>query len=896
MPLSIGTKLGFYEIIAPLGAGGMGEVYRARDTKLGREVAIKVLPDAFAGDHDRLVRFTREAQTLASLNHPNIAHLHGIDESLATPALIMELVEGEDLSDLLARGPVPLAEALPIARQVADALEAAHDQGIIHRDLKPANIKLRLDGTVKVLDFGLAKALDPTTTSSPNVSQSPTMTARATQMGVIIGTAAYMAPEQARGKVVDRRADVWAFGVVLYEMLAGQRAFEGDDVSVTLAGVLKDDVDWSALPANTPPAILRLLRRCLEKDPRKRLSSIADARLELDEKQEPVAPAGTERSAAGRRVNAALVSAIALLAVVVTLAVQRLLPHAASDSGAHELVRLSLRLPPGDVLANLERLPLAISPDGGTVAYVGMHEDRLQLFVRSLDRQDAVALPGTEGAVSPTFSPDGRWIAFFAQSKLRKISITGSDLQDICTGTKDGRGATWSTDGRIYYAPNNFSGLWSVPAAGGAPTALTTLDSTRGEISHRAPFALPDREHLLFAIWTGPGHDENEIVCQSLKTGERHVLVRGGESPLWLPSGVLIYSRMDRVIAVPWKPSQASLGNAVPVTLSETPRSEGNEGMTALSISAHGTLAYLMGGPARYQQRLVWVDRGGSSTPLPTNERDYERAAISPDGRTVCLQVLDSSEELWMYDIARNSMAAFGQGAGSTQAPVWSPDGQFIYYRGTRKGTRNLWRRRADGTGIEEPMTSLRQVSCTPTSISPDGRWLVFQCAGAGVSGGSDIWLMPAAGGAARALLNGPATEADGQVSPDGRWLAYRSDISGTAQIYVTSFPEIGPAHLVSTGSGSETLWSRDGKQLSYVSGTKLYVMDVHLGSTFSASVPRVVQEGLFRQQTNANTSYDAANDGRLLRIQQTDSGRPGDAIEIVLGWKGEVEKALAAH
>jgi Tol biopolymer transport system component len=896
MPLSPGTRLGSYEIVAPLGAGGMGEVYRARDTKLGREVAIKVLPDAFAADPERLARFTREAQTLAALNHPNIAHLHGIDESLATPALIMELVEGEDLSALLARGPVPLAEALPIARQVADALEAAHDQGIIHRDLKPANIKLRPDGTVKVLDFGLAKALDPAATSSPNVSQSPTMTARATQMGVIIGTAAYMSPEQARGKAVDRRADVWAFGVVLFEMLSGKRAFEGDDVSVTLAGVLKDDVDWSALPANTPPAILRLLRRCLEKDPRKRLSSIADARLELDEKHEPMAPAAAERSAAGRRVNAALVSAIALLAVIVTLAVQRLLPHAASDTGAQELVRLSLRLPPGDALANTDRAPLAISPDGATVVYVGTHEDRLQLFIRRLDQQDAVALPGTEGAVSPTFSPDGRWIAFFAQSKLRKISVTGSDLQDICTGTKDGRGATWSTDGRIYYAPNNFSGLWSVPATGGAPVALTTLDSTRGEISHRAPFALPDGEHLLFAIWTGPGHDENEIVCQSLKTGERHVLVRSGDEPVWLPSGVLIYSRMDRLIAVPWKPSQTSLGNAVPVTLSETPRSEGNEGMTALSISAHGTLAYLAGGPARYQQRLVWVDREGRSTPLPTNERDYERAAISPDGKTVCLQVLESSTELWMYDSARNSMTAFGQGSGSCQAPVWSPDGQYIYYRGTRKGTRNLWRRRADGTGTEEPMTSLRQVSCTPTSISPDGKWLVFQGAGAGVGGGSDIWLMPAAGGAARPLREGPATEADGQVSPDGHWLAYRSDISGTTQIYVTSFPEAGPSHLVSTGSGTETLWSRDGKQLYYVSGTKLYVMDVQLGGTFSAGVPRVLQEGLFRQQTNANTSYDAANDGRLLRIQQTDSGRPGDAIEIVLGWKGEVEKALAAH
>ncbi|HZN03315.1 MAG TPA: protein kinase, partial [Candidatus Polarisedimenticolia bacterium] len=537
MALSRGTKLGAYEVIGPIGAGGMGEVYRARDTRLQRDVAIKVLPDLQNAEPERLARMAREAQALAALNHPNIAQIHGLEESGGVRALVMELVEGEDLSTLIARGPMPFAEARPIARQIAEALESAHEQGIVHRDLKPANVKVRQDGTVKVLDFGLAKITDPLSSASGgrgDLALSPTLTAQATRAGVILGTAAYMSPEQARGRMVDRRADVWAFGVVLYEMLTGRRAFEGEDISITLANVLKEDVDWRALPADLPPPTRRLLRRCLDKDPRRRLSAMGDARLELDDSLARDADAGAATTAAarGRRgVTIAIGLAIAAGAALLTAGVMRAWAPTAAPAPAPGVTRLAIALPEGAEVTETNRLPLALSPDGTMLAYIGRHEGGVrQLYLKRLGDRDPIALQDTDGAISPFFSPDGQWIAFFAQGKIKRIAVGGAALQIVASEVPDPRGGTWTDDGQIYFTPTNTSGLYKVPAAGGAATPVTKLDPEKDEISHRWPEALPGGRSLLFTVWTGPGSDERRIVVQSLESGERHALVPGGDS------------------------------------------------------------------------------------------------------------------------------------------------------------------------------------------------------------------------------------------------------------------------------------------------------------------------------------------------------------------------------
>jgi Tol biopolymer transport system component len=891
MPLTPGTRLGTYEIVAPLGAGGMGEVFRARDTRLGREVAIKVLPAVFASDPDRLARFEREAQTLAALNHPNIAHIHGLEESGSVPALVMELVEGDDLSAVIARGALPLADALAIARQIADALEAAHEQGIIHRDLKPGNVKVRGDGTVKVLDFGLAKALDPGSLAGMDPAQSPTLTARATQLGTIIGTAAYMSPEQARGKSVDRRADIWAFGAVLYEMLTGRRAFAGDDVSTTLASVLKDEVDWSALPAPLPPSIHRLLRRCLERDPRRRLSAMGDARLELEEIAAE-APATASAPLDTRRPRIVpLAVGIAALAVLATVGVTRLLAPGAPAHGGG-LARLAVTLPPGDIVTNADMMPFALSPDGTQLAYVGAHNGKELLFVRTMTEAGPVPLSGTEGARSPFFSPDGKWIGFFAAGKVKKVAVGGTELQVVCDNAWDPRGGCWGTDDLIYFAPTNIAGIWKVPAQGGTATELTRLDRAHGETSHRWPFVLPDHKTLLFTIWTGPGYNECRTVAQSLATGKRRVLMPGGNQPHYLPSGYLLYSRLDDLFAVRWRPSQEDLGGAVPIQLPEHPKM-GNEGAGAYAVSETGTLVFLAGGDSRYAHQLVWVDRDGKTELVPAPERDYEAVAISPDGHQAAVQLEAGAEEIWLYDFARQTLAPLVAGNGSSQAPVWTPDGQRIVYRATRQGTRNLFWKPANGAGDEVRLTSREGVVQSPTCVSPDGRWVVYS-EGGGFASNGGIWAVPLAGERTpQTLVNTPAAEQAGRVSPDGRWLAYASNASGVFEICLQPFPGPGPSQQVSNGGGLEPLWSRDGRELFYQKGDRAMAVDVSArGGVAVVGQPRVLYEGAFRRSINANTGYDVALDGRrFLRVRPTQPELPADRIDVVLGWADELKR-----
>ena len=907
MALTRGTKLGTYEVTGPIGSGGMGEVYRARDTRLQRDVALKVLPDLVSTEPDRLARLQREAQALASLNHPNIAQIHGLEESGGVRALVMELVEGDDLSTVIARGPMPFADARPIARQIAEALETAHEQGIVHRDLKPANVKVRPDGTVKVLDFGLAKITDPLASASgshgSDLALSPTLTAQATRAGMILGTAAYMSPEQARGRAVDRRADIWAFGVVLYEMLTGRRAFEGEDVTITLANVLKEDVDWRALPADLPPAARRLLRRCLEKDPRRRLASMGDARLELDDVESGAAldsgagVATAVPASRNRGVTIALGLAVAAGAALLTAGLMRALTPT-PVSATKDVTRLAIALPEGEEVTETNRLPLALSPDGTMLAYVGRREEGArQLYLKRFTDRDAVALPGTEGAASPFFSPDGRWIAFFAGTKLKKIAVGGAALQVVTGDVPDPRGGTWGPDGQIYFTPTNTSSLYKVAASGGTATPFTELNQGQDEISHRWPLALPDGKTILFTLWTGPGSDERRIVMQSIATGERHALVPGGDSARYLPSGFLVYGRLDDSFAIPWQPTVADLGGAVPITLPEHPRLE-NEGGAAYDLSPDGTFVYLPGGPARYAQRVVWVDRDGRTEALPISERDLGSAVLSPDGRQAAVQVNAGTIGIWLYDFDRKTFTPFVTGPGSSQAPLWTPDGTRLIYRGTRNGTRDIYIKAADGTGSETRLTTGEGRSLTPTSMSPDGQWLIFNGI-AGRSGADNlIWKLRLDGRSRpEAMLDLAERLVDGQVSPDGRWMAYASAISARQEIYVTPFPGPGPSRQVSVGGGYEPLWSRDGRELFFQNGTRLMVADIAPGPAFKAGPPRVLYEGRFRGTVNGNTPWSVSSDGkRFLRVQQAQPDGPIDRIDIVLGWGDQLKRLAAAR
>ena len=743
MTLAPGAKLGPYEIVSPLGAGGMGEVWKARDTRLDRFVAVKVLPARLSKDAELLARFEREARAVAALNHPNILALHDIGTQDGVVYAVMELLEGESLRTRLEQGPLPARKAIELAVQAARGLAAAHEKGVIHRDLKPDNLWVTKDGRLKILDFGLAKQL-LRQESAPNslleTEVLPSGEAGSTERGTILGTVGYMSPEQVRGEAVDARSDLFSFGAVLFEMLTGTRAFARGSATETLAAILRDDPpELETTTARPIPAGLeRIVRHCLEKSPDQRFRSAHDVAFALENvssASERSVPFSAPFAPENRKTSwkwGALAALLLLAASVGAWAVGRSAgagpSHrtAAGGGGAGQVTRLSIVLPEGDLLTETNRLPLALSPDGRLLVYVGFRDGKRQLFLRDLSEREPVAVAGTEGAATPFFSPDGQWIAFFAQGALKRVAVGGAGLQVICGNAAESRGGSWGSDGNIYFAPSNSSGLSVVPASGGTPKELTRVERAKGEISHRWPHVLPDARTLLFTIWTGPGKDERQIVAQSLETGERQVLVPGGDTARYLPSGFLLYARQDSLYAVPWRAGQPGVGSAAPVTLSEYPRLE-NEGAAAYAVSDSGTLAYLEGGPTRYAYRLVWVDRAGNVEPLPFPERDYEAVAIAPDGQRAVVQVSEGTVGLWIFDFARHTMTPLVTSGGSSQAPVWTTDGSRVAYRATRSGTRTLYWKAADGTGDEQPLTAGRGVTETPTSVSPDGQWLVFQ-------------------------------------------------------------------------------------------------------------------------------------------------------------------------
>jgi serine/threonine protein kinase/Tol biopolymer transport system component len=723
--LSTGTRLGPYEILAAIGAGGMGEVYRARDTKLGRDVALKTLPSAFTSDIERVARFKREAQILAALNHPHIASIHGLDEANGCHFLVLELADGETLATRLAGGPLPVDEALAIARQVADALEAAHEKGIVHRDLKPANIAVTTDGLVKVLDFGLAKAVD--TAHAADLMMSPTITFAATQAGVILGTAAYMSPEQAKGRAADKRSDVWSFGCVLYEMLTGRRAFHGEDVTETIAAVVRDQPDWTLLPPGVPGQIRLLLKKCLEKDRRARASDVAVARFVLAEPTSSMpAPA---RSVPSRRRSPAIAAAAAV--GIVMAAVGAWVGARFTSQPAPLPARFVLAPPPSLplFLQGFDR-DIVISPDGSNIVYRSATGSAggTVFVVRGINDVTPRVLGGT-GGTQPFMSPDGRWLGYFVADELRRMSMTGGPPITICRLGGSLRGASWGADDRIVFAANDPSrGLQSIPASGGEPRSLTTPAREKGEVGHYYPFALPDGKSVLFTIGSSPATaDSGQIAVLDLRTGRYKTLIRGGSAAVFVDPGFLVYSTRGTLQAVRFDSRRLEVsGESVPVGDQVMGSSVGNAN---LSVSRNGTLVYVPGGATVQNvapRSLVWVDRRGIETPIKAPPRPYGVARLSPDGTRVALDVRSPGSDIWVWDLVRQTLSALNLDPAADLAPVWTPDSQRILFSSSRAGGNpNLYLQAADGTGPVERLTTSPRAQFA-TSVTPDGSRVIL--------------------------------------------------------------------------------------------------------------------------------------------------------------------------
>jgi serine/threonine protein kinase/Tol biopolymer transport system component len=895
MAILPGTRLGPYEILSAIGSGGMGEVYQAHDTKLGRDIAIKVLPEAFAHDAERLARFQREAKMLAALNHPNIATIHELEQSGGTSYLVMELVSGETLADRIKRDTkIPVEEALTIAKQIAEALEAAHEKSIIHRDLKPANVKVTPEGKVKVLDFGLAKAFAGHT-ANDDPSNSPTLSAAATMQGVILGTAAYMSPEQARGKACDKRTDIWAFGCVLYELLTGRQAFHGETTTEILAAVLRGEPDWGALPEPTPPTIRALLRRCLKKDVNKRARDAGDARIEIEEAL--AAPVTAELTTAatkkgfhalGRRALILSLGTLFLGAVIASLATWTLRP---SPSPLPQPVsRLTITLPPGQQLTGLDSGPaVALSPDGTHLAYVARLGGAQQLYLRAMESIESKPIPGTDGAVNPFFSPDGQWVGFFADGKLKKISVSGGAALTLGDATKP-YGANWGSRGMIAFAPSNGIGLQQVSEAGGTPQQLTRLEN--GEVSPRWPEFLPGGMAVLFAAGsTAINFTNARVAVQSVGTGERRNLVQAGTHPRYAPSGHLVYAQGGNLMAVPFNPQRLTVtGTAVPVVegVLQSPVS----GAAQYSFSATGSLVYVPGSVQSNQSKLVWVSRNGAEQPLASPGNAYRGPRLSPDGRRVAVGITEQETQVWLYDLSRETLTRLTFSGNTNNNPSWTPDGKRIAFESSKEGPLNIFWQLADGSGGLERLTTSEYVQA-PTSWSPDGQLLAFH--DGTPTTGYDIWILRLSDRKAQPFLRTRFDEAVPQFSPDGRWLAYVSNESGLSEIYVQPYPGPGGKWQISTGGGKEPMWNPNGLELFYRTGDKMMAVEIATKPSFSVGKPRMLFEGRYRPTPATSPNYDVSRDGqRFLMLKPIEQAEAAPSqINVVLNWFDELKRRV---
>jgi len=891
----VGKTISHYKVLEKIGQGGMGEVYRAEDTSLKREVAIKVLPEQFTKDPQRLARFEREAQLLAQLNHPNIAAIYGFEHSDEIHFLVLELVPGETLAERVAKGPLSVEEALEVCRQIAEGVETAHEKGVIHRDLKPANVKVTPEGKVKILDFGLAKAFEaePPVT---DISQSPTLTEEMTRAGVILGTAAYMSPEQAKGQPVDKRADIFAFGCVLYELLTGKRTFSGKTITETLGAIIHKEPDWKALPSTTPWRIQELLRRCLTKDAHDRLRDIGNVRIEIRlalEEPTTVSPIGglsPTQPPLGRRVIPwGITVTVVLIAAIAIWSLTRPTPE--------PITRLALTLTEqlGSTRAGLNENVLALSPDGKRLVYVAND----QLYLRPMDTLQASPIPGTEEALSAFFSPDGQWVGFFTDSELKKVSISGGVPLTLYNAAGL-RGASWGTDNTIVFGQIG-AGLSQVSDAGGTPKALTTLDSETGETGHRHPQILPGGKAVLFTLHSGGSLDHWQIVVQSLETGERRILVQGTHA-LYMPTGHLVYAQAGTpgtLLAVPFDLSRLEVTGA-PVPIVEGVLQSATSGVAQFSFSNLGTLVYVPGDTGPALSTLVWVDRRGNVEPLPAPPHPYRGPRLSPDGRRLAVTIQETKPDIWVYDIPRQTLTRLTF-EGLNQQPQWTPDGKSVTWRSEREGVPgNLFWKLADGTGAVERLTT-SEFRQNPSSWSPDGQFLAFhQRPSAGSSPTArDIWILPLAGeGTPQSILQTQFNELAPVFSPDGRWLAYVSDESGRNEIYVRPFPKVEEGKWqISTDGGVELRWAANGRELFYrkESGNQMMVVDITTEPTFGAGTSKVLFEGSYQRSAGGAAFYDVTPDGqRFLMIQARVQG--AGQINVVLNWFEELKRLVPTN
>jgi len=897
MTLVRGTRIGPYETLDQIGAGGMGEVYRARDSKLGRDVAIKVLPEAFARDAERMARFQREAKVLASLNHSNIASIYGLEDSGGTHALVMELAEGPTLAERIRSGPIPVDEALRIAKQITEALEYAHERGIVHRDLKPANVKVTSDDAVKILDFGLAKAVAGEA-SAAGIDNSPTISRMATQAGVLLGTAAYMSPEQAKAKPVDRRADIWAFGCVLYEMLTGKMAFRGETVTDTLAAVLKNEPDWSQLPAATPQHVRVLLRRCLQKEARQRLQAIGDARIALDEVLTGASEPSVTSEISAPLWRRGVPWTIACVAVLAALAFVHFREKPAAPA---ELIRFQIPLPEKTIATSTGAF--ALSPDGHQLAFAATGSDGVsRLWIRSLESLEARPLPGSESPQFPPFfwSPDSRYIAFDAGRKLKKVDISGGPPQTVCDLSTVAVGGSWNSDGVIIFGTSNGS-LMRVSAGGGAASPLTTLDSSRSEIQHVLPWFLPDGRHFIYVRRSSTPENSGVYVgsldARSEEQGSKRLLATN-YAPAYVPpsdagSGRLLFFRDGTLMTQPFDASRLELSGD-PVTVAEQVGSFLSFGF--FSVSTSGVLVYRTGGGAGAFQP-TWFDRQGKILGTAGEPGNYLALALSPDGARAVVRRLDPNLALYLLDFSRGTSTRFTFGSFLDQAPIWSSDGSRIIFASNPSGAFDLYQKLASGVKDEEILLKSSE-NKYPTSWSRDGRFLLYTASHPKTTKG-DLWVLPLEGDKKPfPFLRTEFNSGDGQFSPDGHWVAYVSDESGRNEIYVRTFsPDAagaasgtGGKWLISAAGGNGPRWRGDGKELYYLAPDGLMAVEIAANPVFQAGVPKILFQAP-AQGIVTSYQWSVTPDGkRFLFVAAAAQSKKAD-FTVVLNWQAGLKK-----
>jgi serine/threonine protein kinase/Tol biopolymer transport system component len=902
MAILPGRRLGPYEILSAIGAGGMGEVYKARDTRLDRIVAIKVLPTHLADRSELRERLDREAKTIASLNHPHICVLHDIGHQDGIDYLVMEYLEGETLAQLLQKGALPLEQVLLYSIEISDALDKAHRKGVTHRDLKPGNIMLTKSGT-KLLDFGLAKLKQEVAPANVSISELPTARDPLTVQGTILGTLQYMAPEQVEGNEVDARTDIFAFGAVVYEMATGKRPFQGKTQASVIGAILRDDPPpMSSLQPMTPPPLDRVVKKCLAKEPEKRWQAASDVCDELTW----IAEGGSQVTLAvttpmkgiralGRRALILSLGTLLLGAFIASLATWNLKP-----SPPQPVSRTVITLPPGQELAGMDNGPaVALSPDGTRLAYVAREGSIQQLYLRAMDSLESTPIPGTEGAINPFFSPDGQWLGFFRGTKLMKVPVGGGTAVTLGDASLP-HGASWGSQGMIAFAPTTVSALLQVADAGGTAQPLTHLE--KGDTAHRWPEFLPGGKALLFAAGTTAIYSTNaQVAVQSIGTGERKNLVQGAMSPRYAPSGHLVYAQGGSLMAVPFDPKRLAVtGTAVPVV--EGVLQSAVRGAAQYSISATGSLVYVPGGVQSAQSKLVWVSRSGAEQPVAAPARAYVNPRLSPDGRHVALTITEQESHIWLYDLSRNTLTRFTFEGDYNPVSVWTPDGKRIAFESNKEGPPNIFWQLADGSGGLERLTTSEYVTA-PMSWTPDGRVLLF--IEINPTTGFDIWELrmngpsPGSGQVRKAqpFLRTRFNEMAPRFSPDGRWLAYVSDESGRNEIYVQPYPGPGGKWQISTEGGGEPVWNANGRELFYRSGERMMAVDIATQQGFSAGTPRMLFEGRYEPAPIPVANYDVSADGqRFLMLKQSEQAQSAPTqINVVLNWFEELKRRVPA-